>query len=289
MLPTEGRQATFTGRIGAETDCGRRRKAARLAALMRLPSHVRLGVTRQSDAYRRLGVAVATAGDVKDQPKVADGASELLQQIFGKEKTLPDSCMGVAPPARASVELELIFEVTGLREEPDVVSHDADRWPVISYREAGPKDGPTLLLLHGLPFRRGCSSRSSPGFPIAITGRARLPGLRAQRLAGPEDICLHVRHYAEIINHFAERSGSRATRCTCRITAAPWVSHGLAHPERIEALIVQDAVAHNEGLGANWKSRGGPFGPIAVANESAPAHQSPGRWRRHGAPCRQRS
>jgi pimeloyl-ACP methyl ester carboxylesterase len=29
----------------------------------------------------------------------------------------------------------------------------------------------------------------------------------------------------------------------------------LAHPERIEALIVQDAVAHNEGLGTNWKPR----------------------------------
>jgi len=27
----------------------------------------------------------------------------------------------------------------------------------------------------------------------------------------------------------------------------------LVHPERIDALIVQDAVAHNEGLGANWK------------------------------------
>jgi len=29
----------------------------------------------------------------------------------------------------------------------------------------------------------------------------------------------------------------------------------LAHPDRIEGLIVQDAVAHNEGLGANWKTR----------------------------------
>jgi len=28
-----------------------------------------------------------------------------------------------------------------------------------------------------------------------------------------------------------------------------------AHPNRIEALIVQDAVAHNEGLGANWQLR----------------------------------
>jgi pimeloyl-ACP methyl ester carboxylesterase len=29
----------------------------------------------------------------------------------------------------------------------------------------------------------------------------------------------------------------------------------LAHPERVEALIVQDAVAHDEGLGANWNTR----------------------------------
>jgi pimeloyl-ACP methyl ester carboxylesterase len=29
----------------------------------------------------------------------------------------------------------------------------------------------------------------------------------------------------------------------------------LAHPERVQALIVQDGVAHNEGLGANWAAR----------------------------------
>jgi pimeloyl-ACP methyl ester carboxylesterase len=29
----------------------------------------------------------------------------------------------------------------------------------------------------------------------------------------------------------------------------------LAHPERVQALIVQNAVAHNEGLGANWATR----------------------------------
>jgi pimeloyl-ACP methyl ester carboxylesterase len=42
----------------------------------------------------------------------------------------------------------------------------------------------------------------------------------------------------------------------------------LAHPERIEALIVQDAVAHNEGLGANWKTRRA-FWSDRAANESA--------------------
>jgi len=41
----------------------------------------------------------------------------------------------------------------------------------------------------------------------------------------------------------------------------------LAHPDRIEALIVQDAVAHNEGLGANWKARRA-FWADRAANES---------------------
>src|SRR5258708_4921219 len=42
---------------------------------------------------------------------------------------------------------------------------------------------------------------------------------------------------------------------------------GLAEPERIEALIIQDAVAHNEGLGANWKTRRA-FWADRAANEA---------------------
>ena len=42
----------------------------------------------------------------------------------------------------------------------------------------------------------------------------------------------------------------------------------LTHPERVEALIVQDSVAHNEGLGANWKTRRA-FWANRRANESA--------------------
>ena len=42
----------------------------------------------------------------------------------------------------------------------------------------------------------------------------------------------------------------------------------LAHPDRVEAFIVQDAVAHNEGLGANWKARRA-FWADRAANESA--------------------
>ena len=42
----------------------------------------------------------------------------------------------------------------------------------------------------------------------------------------------------------------------------------LSHPERVEALIIQDAVAHNEGLGANWKTRRA-FWADRATNESA--------------------
>src|SRR2546429_6428895 len=42
----------------------------------------------------------------------------------------------------------------------------------------------------------------------------------------------------------------------------------LAHPERIDALIVQNAVAHNEGLGAIWKTRRA-YWADRVTNESA--------------------
>src|SRR5882762_547332 len=61
----------------------------------------------------RLGVSVATSGDVRDQPKVADAASELLQDVFGKEKNPFRLVYGVASlPLGVPVELEVIFEVT---------------------------------------------------------------------------------------------------------------------------------------------------------------------------------
>jgi len=60
----------------------------------------------------RLSVSIATSGDVRDQPKVADGASELLQDVFGKEKNPCRAVFGVASlPLGTPVELEVIFEL----------------------------------------------------------------------------------------------------------------------------------------------------------------------------------
>ncbi len=97
MLPTEGRAAKFVGRVGAELDVEAARKAAYLAALNALSvAQQHLDSLDRILRVVRLGVSVATVGDIRDQPKVADGASELLQNVFGKEKNPCRLVYGVA-------------------------------------------------------------------------------------------------------------------------------------------------------------------------------------------------
>jgi len=115
MLPTLGRSAKFVGRLGAELNVEEARSAARLAAINALAvARQHLGSLDRVTRIVRLGVSVATSGDVRDQPKVADAASELLQDVFGKEKNPSRLVYGVASlPLGTPVELEIIFEVVG--------------------------------------------------------------------------------------------------------------------------------------------------------------------------------
>src|SRR2546422_2892940 len=114
MLPTVGREAKFVGRIGAELDVKTGHMAAYLAAVNALAvARQHLGSLDKVTRIVRLGVLVATSGDVRAQPKIADGASELLQDVFGKDKNPSRLVYGVASlPLGVPVELELIFEVS---------------------------------------------------------------------------------------------------------------------------------------------------------------------------------
>ena len=114
MLPTVGREAKFIGRVGADLDVETGRKAAYLAAINALAvAQQHLGSLDKVTRIVRLGVAVATSGDVREQPKVADGASELLEDVFGRDKNPSRLVYGVASlPLGVPVELELIFEVS---------------------------------------------------------------------------------------------------------------------------------------------------------------------------------
>src|SRR5215471_7820714 len=79
---------------------------------------------------------------------------------------------------------------------------------MIFYREAGPKDGPTLLLLHGLPS----SSRMFEALFSRLSGRYHLiapdyPGFGHSDWPDPKKFAYTFDHIAEIMNHFTEAMG----------------------------------------------------------------------------------
>ena len=76
------------------------------------------------------------------------------------------------------------------------------------------------------------------------------------------------------MNHFTEALGlSRYTLYMHDYGGPVGFRMALAHPERVDALIVQDAAGHNEGLGANWKTRR-EFWRDRAAHERCAAHKS---------------
>jgi pimeloyl-ACP methyl ester carboxylesterase len=140
----------------------------------------------------------------------------------------------------------------------------------IFYREAGPTDAPTLLLLHGLPS----SSRMFEPLLERLSDQYHLvapdyPGFGHSDWPDPKQFAYTFDHYAEIMNRFTEALGlARYTLYMQDYGGPVGFRMALALPNRIEALIVQDAVAHNEGLGANWKVRRA-FWADRAANESS--------------------
>src|SRR5262249_15834281 len=97
MLPTAHGGPTVVGRVGAELDAETAARAARQATLNALAvAREHLGSLDRITRVVRLGVSVATSGDVRDQPRVADGASNLLQDVFGAAKNPCRLVYGVA-------------------------------------------------------------------------------------------------------------------------------------------------------------------------------------------------
>ena len=111
MLPTENQKPKFVGRIGKELDGAAGREAARVAALNALAvAREHLGSLDKVTRVVRLGIYIATSGDFFDQPRVADGASELLKEVFGGADKMPARLCVASLPMGVPIELEVILE-----------------------------------------------------------------------------------------------------------------------------------------------------------------------------------
>jgi pimeloyl-ACP methyl ester carboxylesterase len=140
----------------------------------------------------------------------------------------------------------------------------------IFYREAGPKDAPTILLLHGLPS----SSRMFQPLLTRLADNYHLvapdyPGYGHSDWPDPKQFDYTFDQISSVMNDFTQVLGLSHYTLYMQDYGGPvGFRMALAHPERVQALIVQDAVAHNEGLGANWTTRRA-FWADRAANEEA--------------------
>src|SRR5437870_11200150 len=127
----------------------------------------------------------------------------------------------------------------------------------IFYREAGPKDAPTILLLHGLPS----SSRMFEPLLTRLAGQFHMvapdyPGFGHSDAPTHKKFSYTFDNIAKVMDHFTEALNLTTYTLYMQDYGGPvGFRMALAHPARVEALIVQNAVAHNEGLGAIWKTR----------------------------------
>lgn len=103
----------ITGRLGEDVDLEAGTAAARRCGIMLLAQmKAALGSLDRVKRVVKLGVFVNSNPAFTDQPKVANGASELMQQVFGESGRHARSAVGVAVlPLGVAVEVDAIVEV----------------------------------------------------------------------------------------------------------------------------------------------------------------------------------
>jgi pimeloyl-ACP methyl ester carboxylesterase len=139
----------------------------------------------------------------------------------------------------------------------------------VFYREAGPADGPVVLLLHGFPTSSHMFRRLIP----ALADRYHViapdyPGFGESAAPDHTQFSYTFAHYADLMDSLVSRLGASRYALYLMDYGAP-VGYRLAlkHPERVSALIIQNGNAYTEGLRAFWD-------PIkAYWAEPTPAHR----------------
>jgi pimeloyl-ACP methyl ester carboxylesterase len=124
----------------------------------------------------------------------------------------------------------------------------------VFYREAGRKDAPTIVLLHGFP---SSSREFDPLIPLLATRYHLIapdfPGFGHSDAPPPASYTYTFDHLAQTTNGLLEQLGIDRYSLYLHDYGGPvGFRIMLAHPERLQALIVQNANAYEQGLGAKW-------------------------------------
>ncbi len=185
-----------------------------------------------------------------------------------KLKTLTTRAIGLASISLVAAALYFAAEAPGAAKAPGAsaaaptVRHKTVLHKTvtvdgldISYREAGNLDAPTILLLHGFPT----SSQMFRNLMPALADRFHLvapdyPGFGNSSMPSVDEFDYTFDRLAEVVEAFTQKLGLARYSLYVMDYGAP-VGFRLAtkHPERVEALIVQNGNAYDEGLGEFWE------------------------------------
>jgi enamine deaminase RidA (YjgF/YER057c/UK114 family) len=104
-----------TGRLGEDLSLEQGTAAARACGLMILAQlHAALGSLDRVERIVKLGAFVNSVAGFTDQPKVANGASELMAEVFGEAGKHARSAVGVPVlPLGAAVEIDAVVAIRG--------------------------------------------------------------------------------------------------------------------------------------------------------------------------------
>ena len=139
------------------------------------------------------------------------------------------------------------------------------------YREAGPSDAPTIVLLHGFPT----SSHMFRDLIPQLADRFRViapdyPGYGASSAPSVDDWEYSFDHVATVVDQLLETVGAERYTLYLMDYGAP-VGYRIAtrHPERVEGLIVQNGNAYDEGLLEFWEPLKKYWGEPSAENGDA--------------------
>jgi pimeloyl-ACP methyl ester carboxylesterase len=141
----------------------------------------------------------------------------------------------------------------------------------VFYREAGPKDAPVILLLHGYPT----SSHMFRDLIPHLAGRYRviapdLPGFGQTKAPPRGQFAYTFDNLARVVDGFTQALGlSRYAIYVFDYGAPTGFRLAAAHPERVTAIITQNGNAYEEGLSPAWAPLQAYWADPSAANRDA--------------------